>query len=162
VEDEEISSLYFFVQVTGAKNKMSRGEEIRFVGGKYIGYTGWKNLDGNETALSIAVIVNGYRDKNGSTSNKTTTVRKESVRSKAQTAPRSRAEAIMQQHPEIEKTLQKFARQLATCELNPRSTSIQQIFVTALQDATARQIAKGNKANWKRVVYNNRDASVDI
>jgi hypothetical protein len=89
----------------------NRGEEIRFVRGKYIGYTGWINLDGDETAVSIAVIVNGYKDKkNGSTSNnKTTTVRKDSVSSKAQPAPRSRAEAIMQQHPEIEQTMEKLA-----------------------------------------------------
>jgi hypothetical protein len=53
-----------------------RGEEIR---GKYIGYTGWKNLDGDETAVSIAVIVHEYKDKkNASMSNKTTMVRKES------------------------------------------------------------------------------------
>jgi hypothetical protein len=127
----ELSSLiYFFVQVRQAKkekNKMSnRGEVISFVRGKYIGYTGWKNLDGDKTAVSIAVIVHGYKDKkNGSTSNKTATVRKESVKSKVQPAPKSRAEAIMQQHPEIEQAMEKLARQLAKCELRPRSTSIQ-------------------------------------
>jgi hypothetical protein len=44
----------------GRKNKMSnRGEVIWFFRGKYIGYTGWKNLDGDKTAVSIAVIVHG-------------------------------------------------------------------------------------------------------
>jgi hypothetical protein len=145
------------------KNKMSnRGEEIRFVRGKYIGYTGWKNLDGDETAVSIAVIVHGYKDKrNGSTSNKTTTVRKESVSSKVQPAPKSRAEAIMQQHPEIEQAMEKLARQLAKCELRPRSTAIQNIFATKLQDATARQIAMGNRATWKRVQYNSSGGASD-
>ena len=138
----------------------NRGEEIRFVRGKYIGYTGWKNLDGDETAVSIAVIVHEYKDKkNGSTSNKTATVRKESVKSKVQPAPKSRAEAIMQQHPEIEQAMEKLARQLAKCELRPRSTAIQNIFATKLQDATARQIAMGNRATWKRVQYNSGGAS---
>jgi hypothetical protein len=161
----ELSSLiYFFVQVRQAKkekNKMSnRGEVISFVRGKYIGYTGWKNLDGDKTAVSIAVIVHGYKDKkNGSTSNKTATVRKESVKSKVQPAPKSRAEAIMQQHPEIEQAMEKLARQLAKCELRPRSTSIQKKIATKLQDATTRQIAMGNRATWKRVQYNSGDAS---
>jgi hypothetical protein len=169
VEDENWLTI-FFVQAPKRRrpgkernhkcenNKMSnRGEEIRFVRGKYMGYTGWLNKDGNESAKSVAVIVNGYKEKNGATSNKTTTVRKESVRPKDQTAPRSRAEAIMQQHPDIEQTMEKLARQLAKCELNPRSTSIQQMFATALQDATARQIAMGNTATWKRVRYNGGD-----
>ena len=134
------------------------GEEIRFVRGKYIGYTGWIDLDGDETAVSIAVIVSGYKDKkNGRTSNKTTTVRKTSVSSMAQPAPQSRAEAIMQQHLEIEQTMEKLACQLAKCELNPRSASIHQIFATKLQAATARQIAMGNRATWKKVQYESGD-----
>jgi hypothetical protein len=39
--------------------QINRGEEIRFVRGKYIGYTGWINLDKGESASSIAVIVYG-------------------------------------------------------------------------------------------------------
>jgi hypothetical protein len=63
--------------------------------------------------ISIAVIVHGYKDKkNGSTSNKTITLRKECVSSKVQPAPKSRAEAIMQQHPEIEQAMEKLARHL--------------------------------------------------
>jgi hypothetical protein len=115
----KIGSLYYFcASHTSEKNKMSnRGGEIRFVRGKHIGYTGWISLDGDETAISIAVIVNGYKDKkNGSTSNKTTTVRKESVSSKAQPAPRSRTEASMQQHPEIDQTMEKLACS-PTCEM---------------------------------------------
>jgi hypothetical protein len=132
----------------------NRGEEVRFVRGKYIGYTGWINRDGDETAVSIAVIVNGYKDKKtGVTTNKATTVRTESVRVKAQPAPNSRAEAIMQQHPEIEQTMEKLARQLAKCDLSPLSTSILQIFATKLQEESARQIAMGNRATWKRVQY---------
>jgi hypothetical protein len=139
----------------------NRGEEIRFVRGKYIGYTGWINLDGDESDVSIAVIVSGYKDKKkgGSRFDKKKTVRKESVRSKLEPAPRSRAEAILQQHPEIEQTMEKLARQLAKCELSPSSASILQIFAMKLQDATARQIAMGNRAIWKKVRYKSKDAS---
>ena len=79
-----------------------------------------------------------------------------------QPAPQSRAEAIMQQHLEIEQRMEKLTRQLAKCELSPRSLpSIYQIFATKLQDATACQIAMGNRATWKRVQYKSGDASGD-
>jgi hypothetical protein len=65
----------------------------------------------------------------------------------------------MQQHPEIEQAMEKPARQLAKCELSPRSTSIQQIVVTKLRDATVNQIAMGNRATWKRVQYYGEDES---
>jgi hypothetical protein len=137
----------------------NRGAEIRFVRGKYLGYMGWINLEGKKTAASVDVIVQGYKETDGSTCNRATTVRKTSVRPRAQAAPRSRAEAIMQQHPEIEQTMEKLARQLAKCELSTRSASILHIFATKLQDATARQIAMGNRATWKRVQYNSGEAS---
>jgi hypothetical protein len=97
------------------------GKDIWFVRSKYIGYTGWKNLDGDRTAVSIAVIVHGYRDKkNGTMSNKTGTERKKSVSTRVQLAPKSsRAKDIMQQHPEIKQTMEKLARQLAKYELRP-------------------------------------------
>ena len=138
----------------------NHGDEIRFVGGKHVGCTGWVDLDGDETAACIAVVVNGYKDKRSrSASNKSTTVRKESVRLMAQPAPQSRAEAIMQQHPEIEQTMEKLARQLAKCELSPRSASMHKIFARKLQDATARQIAMGDRATWKKVQCKSGDAS---
>jgi hypothetical protein len=134
----------------------NRGAEIRFVRGKYLGYMGWINLEGKKTAASVDVIVQGYKETDGSTCNRATTVRKTSVRPRAQAAPQSRAEAIMQQHLEIEGTMEKLARQLAQCELSPRSLALKKIFDTKLLDATAHQIALGSKANWKRVKYSER------
>jgi hypothetical protein len=60
----------------------------------------------------------------------------------------------MQQHPDIEQTMEKLARQLARCELDHRSTVIQQMFATKLQEATDRQNSLGHKAIWKRVRFN--------
>jgi hypothetical protein len=123
-----------------------RGEEIQFVRGTYLGYMGWINLAGDETAASVPVIVQGFRKKDGSTCNKTAMVRRERVRPRA-------SEAIMQQYPNIEQMMEKLARQLARCEINPRSTAIQQIFAAKLQEATAPQILLDHKAIWKRVRY---------
>jgi hypothetical protein len=133
-----------------------RGEEIRFAKGKYMGYMGWINLAGDETAASVPVIVQGFRKKDGSTCDKPATVRRESVRPRALPEPKSRSEACIQQHPDIEQTLEKLARQLARCEINPLSAAIQKIFVAKLQEATPRQIVLGHKAIWKRVRYRNR------
>jgi hypothetical protein len=60
----------------------------------------------------------------------------------------------MQQHLVIKQTMEKLAHLLAKCDLNPRSTAIQQIFARKLQEATACQSAMGGKATWKRVRYN--------
>jgi hypothetical protein len=57
-------------------------------------------------------------------------VRKESARSKDQPELKSRANAIMQQHPEIKKMIEKLACQLAKCELSSSSTEIKQSFAT--------------------------------
>ncbi len=96
------------------------------------------------------MIVQGFRKKDGSTCDKPATVRRESVRPRALPEPKSRSEACIQQHPDIEQTLEKLARQLARCEINPLSAAIQKIFVAKLQEATARQILLGHKAIWKR------------
>jgi hypothetical protein len=54
-----------------------RGEVIRFVRGKCMGYRGWINLAGDETAASLPVIIQNFKKKDGSTCNKTATVRRE-------------------------------------------------------------------------------------
>jgi hypothetical protein len=151
----------FFCGSARKQNKMSnRGDEIRIVGGKHIGNTGWFNLDGDETPCYFPVMLDGfYKHPDGRTRNKTTSVMKEHVGSKDLQLPGSRAEAIMQQHSDIEQMMVKLARQLAKCELNPRSNSIQQIFAKKLQDATARQTAMGSKATYKRVRCNPRSDS---
>jgi hypothetical protein len=130
-----------------------RGREIRFIKGKYIGYNGWINDHGDHTAHSYAVIVSGYKSVNGGTHDRITKVRKESVRDRILPPANSKSEAIMQQHPEIEQTMEKLCRQLAKCDINPRSNSIKEVFGRKLLEAVAKQIALGNKATWKRVDY---------
>jgi hypothetical protein len=131
-----------------------RGEEIRFVGGVYIGYKGWMDKSKDKTALSYHVVVKSFKKKDGSTIDLATTVRKTSVRRPAlETPPASYAEAIMQQHPKVEQLLDKLCKQLAKCELSISDTSILTVIAAKLQAAMAAQIALGSDAEWKRVRY---------
>jgi hypothetical protein len=130
-----------------------RGEEIRFIGGRYIGYTGWRDKSRDETEKSCPVIVQGFRKKTGATVDIATTVRKSSCGPALVASPSSYAEAIMQQHPKIDQLLGKLCTQLAKCDLQSTSTSIHSVFTTKLQDAVAKQIALGRDAEWKRVTY---------
>jgi hypothetical protein len=49
------------------------------VRGKYMGYRGWMNLAGDETAASIPVIIQNFKKKDGITCNKTAMVRRENI-----------------------------------------------------------------------------------
>ena len=133
-----------------------RGESIGFVGGPYIGKTGWIDNTGNVTANSIGVIVHNVKKPDGRICDISAMVRKKSIRrlSEQPEKPASYAHAIMEQHPKIEETLKKLCRQLAKCDLDPSSAEIHLILSERLQDAVAEQTMKGQDAEWKRVNYN--------
>jgi hypothetical protein len=102
-----------------------RGEEIRFVGGVYIGYKGWMDKSKDKTALSYHVVVKSFKKKDGSTIDLATTVRKTSVRRPAlETPPASYAEAIMQQHPKVEQLLDKKDGSTIDLATTVRKTSV--------------------------------------
>jgi hypothetical protein len=86
----------------------ARGNEIRFVKGKYTGYYGWVNKDEIETLHSVPVIVQDYKKPEGTTHDKETKVRKTSVRSRQLASPRCFEEAVFQQHPDIEDQMEKL------------------------------------------------------
>lgn len=130
-----------------------RGEEIRFIAGTYIGYTGWIDNSRDETPASFPVIVHGFKKKDGSMVDKAATVRKSSVRPAAIQPPLSYAEAIMQQHPKIDQMMDKLCRQLAKCEMSTTDNSIHTVFAIKLHLAVAKQVALGGDAEWKRVHY---------
>jgi hypothetical protein len=130
-----------------------RGDEIRFVAGKYIGYKGWLDATKDDTALSYPVVVSSFKKKDGSTVDLATTVRKTSVCLDKEEAPVSYAEAIMQQHPKIEQLLMKLCKQLAKCELSFDDTSIHTVIAEKLREALALQLSLGSDAEWKRVRY---------
>ena len=125
-----------------------KGDEVTFVKGKYVGYKGWINATGDETTVSVPVIVHGWKKADGSTVDRLTNVRKSSIRKGSPPQPNTQAEAIMLQIPRIEAAMDSLCRQLAKCELDLTSKSIHVIFSRKLQEATANQIALGSKATW--------------
>jgi hypothetical protein len=135
-----------------------KGDEVTFIKGKYVGYKGWINVTGDETASSVPVIVHGWKKADGSTVDRVANVRKTSIRRGSPPQPNTRAEAIMLQMPKIEAAMDTLCRQLAKCELNHNSIkSIHTIFARKLQEATANQIGQGSKATWYRISYRPSD-----
>jgi hypothetical protein len=139
-----------------------RGDEIRFIGGTYIGYRGWLDKSRDETERSYPVIVQGFKKKTGGTVDKAATVRKSSCAPAAIPSPTSYAMAIMQQHPKIDQLMGKLCIQLAKCELKSNSTSIHALFTEKLKEAVAKQIALGRDAEWKRVRYTSNAVDSDL
>jgi hypothetical protein len=136
-----------------------KGDEVTFIKGKYVGYKGWINVTGDETASSVPVIVHGWKKADGSTVDRETNVRKTSIR---KGSPPTRAEAIMLQRPEIEALMDTLCRQLAKFELNDNSIkSIHIMFARKLQEAVANQIAQGSKATWYRIRYRPSEFELD-
>ena len=135
--------------------QLRKGEAIRFVGGKYIGYNGFFNLSGDTTKCYYPVIVTNYKKSDGTVYDKVTKVAKDSVRASSEfSVPKSRAEAILNQHPKIEKQMNDLCRMLAQCELNPSLKSIQKLFAKKLRAAAEKQQAKGSSALYRKVAYN--------
>jgi hypothetical protein len=131
-----------------------RGEEIRFVAGTYVGYTGWIDDSREKTVKSTPVIVHSFKKKDGSLVDKAATVRKTSIRSASIPAPTSRAEATMQQNPKIEQMMVKLCQKLAKCAVSPSDDAIYIVFNEKLQAAVAKQIALGRDAEWIGVDFN--------
>jgi hypothetical protein len=130
-----------------------RGDAVTFIKGKYVGYKGWIDVAGDETASSVPVIVHGWKKADGSTVDRATNVRKTSIRKGSPPPPNTRAEAIMLQMPKVEASMDSLCRQLIKCELSHNSKSIQKIFARKLQEATANQIGQGSTATWYRINY---------
>jgi hypothetical protein len=124
-----------------------KGNAIRFVKGKYAGETGWLNQDKAVTKCKIHVIV----DK-GDQGGIRTCVDKTSV-GPPHREPQSFEEALLQQHPETERTMNKLVRLLARCNIVSSTENISLIFNTKLNEACVAQEALGSKATWSHVVW---------
>ena len=75
-------------------------------------------------------------------------------------APKSREEATLLQHPDINNTMNKLTAQLAQCALNCEPgadgspPAIVSIFFHRLQEATRKQLEKPrHKARWRQVDF---------
>jgi hypothetical protein len=120
-----------------------RGAEIRFVNGKYLGKMGWFDAARTHTSLCYYVIVHKYKG-NG---DKATRVGKASVRLLSEeTNPVSLEEAVLQQHPDIEATMNKLVALFAQCGIQGESTEVPRILSQKLVVASVAQAMKGSKA----------------
>jgi hypothetical protein len=126
-----------------------KADEIRFTGGKYVGKNGWlrrsKHLCGER---KVYVLV----DLGTNDAVKKTYVNIEYVDGRAG-EPTSYMEALMQQHLNIETTMNDLCKKLARFDIRTRKAELLQEFATRLDTAVDRQEAMGRHANWKRVVF---------
>ena len=130
-----------------------KGEQIRVVGGIYVGKTGWFDNEGSHTQKMFAVIINQVTNKKGVVVDKATKISRRNVAPFIVPKPASYPEAIMQQHPKTEQLMAKLCRDLAMCEIDPEGGEIQSLFSAHLKKAVAEQSEKGSDAIWKQVIY---------
>jgi hypothetical protein len=127
-----------------------KADEIRFTGGKYVGKKGWlrrsKHLCGER---KVYVLV----DLGTNDAVKKTFVNIEYVEQRAG-EPTSYIEALMQQHSDVEISMNDLCKKLARFDIcGTRKAAILQKFATRLDTAINRQEAMGRHANWKRVDF---------
>jgi hypothetical protein len=125
---------------------VQKGNEIRFVRGKYIGLLGWINADEVNTRTTVPVIVSLPTNDDGSTMEKVTKVKKESVAPRQPPPPLSYTEAVLQQHPNIDKVMDQLMRQLAKCNISSENRALQNILIDRLAEANRRQNPFGYRA----------------
>lgn len=130
----------------------TKGEEIRFIGGKYAGKQGWLDIDKEADDRVTPVILNlgkkkGKRDTfvyNGSWV----------LMSEVMKDPHSYARAVIQQCPEVHAEMVKFFRKLAKFDIDRDRAGFIALLDEALDDAVKHQISKGTKAEWRGIEYN--------
>jgi predicted xylose isomerase-like sugar epimerase len=87
----------------------TKGDPIRFKGGKYKGQTGWRNDDKQDTRHRTYVIVTLLDG----------TVKETWVKRRNVAAPRGHPtnyfEAVLQQHPDIEGLVEQLCFEIARC-----------------------------------------------
>jgi hypothetical protein len=117
-----------------------KGEAIRFIGGTYSKankstMTGWFNASKEHTPCMYQVIVDLGNGKE-----KVTKVMKESVRIVSEEAgPTCFEEAVLQQHPDIDKAMDKLAQELAKCGVHAQSNEISRILSQKILNAFVAQ-----------------------
>jgi hypothetical protein len=128
---------------------MTKGEEIRFQRGTYLGKTGWIDNDGTKLDTMVWVYVDNWK---GDGRMKHTKVKKSSL-AKKHLVPSSYAEAVMQQNPDIEAKLDKLCRDLAMCSIHKDPNGIIELVRQGLQKASVEQDELGYKKKFRKVVF---------
>ena len=115
---------------------MTKGEPIRFTGGKYVGKTGWINTAKGENGFTeekVYVYVDRSKGKKPKP-DLATHVNQEFIAPKDLPTPQSYEEAAFQQHPKIEREMNKLTKKLAMLGINSED-EFTQMFGNKLQAA---------------------------
>ncbi len=128
-----------------------KADTIRFLGGRYAGKTRWLRHSKRKRGQFYYYV---FVDLGDSTVLKTY-VEIDNVGPAEMPEPTSYAEALLQQHIDIEATMNTLARQLATCSIQDGNTQgeISLIFTKKLHDAIIKQEKKGPKARYRIVDF---------
>ena len=127
--------------------RRQKGSEISFIKGTYVGLTGWINASRAPKNGYGYVIVKKTSDNE----EKCTRVKKSSVR-KIPGAPSSYEEAMLLQHPDIQRQLCQLATMLASCDIND-DTEIVRLLKVELRTAQSYQAELGHRARWRQIDY---------
>jgi hypothetical protein len=128
-----------------------KAEAIRFLGGRYAGKTGWLRHSRRKRGQLYYYV---FVDLGDSTVLKTY-VQIDNCESAEMPMPTSYAEALLQQHVDIEVAMNKLANQLATCSIQEGTTQVQlcKIFAEKLYTAMIKQEKKGSKGRYRCVEF---------
>ena len=132
-----------------------KADAIRFLGGRYAGKTGWlRHSKRSRGQLYYYVFVDL-----GDSTVKKTYVQIDSFEAAEMQMPSSYAEALLQQHVDIEVAMNKLVNQLATCSIQVGISGVKlcHIFEKKLNNAMIKQDKKGSKARYRCVEFETED-----
>lgn len=124
-----------------------KGEEIRFIAGKYAGKTGWINTADQADDEVTPVIVDLKRKGEKPTFVYTSSIKKKSE----DLQPTGYAEKVILQCPDIEKDLVTVTRKMAKCDVEKDQDGFEIIMGRYLGEAVDHQKSKGSKAMWRKI-----------
>ena len=133
---------------------MDHGHRVRFMGGTYKDQKGWLNTAKEPTKNKYYVIVEP--DLPARNYEKATCVLKTSVKIlSAETLPRSWEETLLDQHPDIDRLMDKLAANLALCRIDPNSSGneISRLFVNKIAHEQSKLLALGILAAFWDVIW---------
>ena len=128
-----------------------KGSPVRFIAGKYGGKMGWVNISENADEEIMPVIVNLGRK-----GEKATYVYRSSVwQDSSEVAPNTYAEAVLQQCPDIERSLVEVTQKLARCDIKRDVVGFRKVIEMKLNEAIVHQESKGSKAMYRKINFMN-------
>lgn len=135
-----------FINHNIATMNFRKGTQIKFIGGKYQGHTGWCDPSKKSTTHYVPVIIKISNEEEIATR-----VKKTNVSTNLHEEPNTYEEALLQQHPDIEATMNKLVIALAKCRIDSVE-EVMQIFEKKLVDANSKTISDGTQGNLAHCV----------